>query len=82
MTDELRDHTTPAGWTRADTDALLDVALIRHGEGDDIAFLPLEPAEAERQRADMNRVGKPPTQAQLDRILDEMYPTTFKWRGP
>lgn len=82
MTDELRDYTTPAGWTRADTDRLLDIALIRDAWGDDVAFLPLDPAEAERQHADMNRAGGPPTQAQLDKALNDMYPTTFRWRGP
>lgn len=50
--------------------------------GEDTAFLPLSPAEAERQRADMNRVAEPPTQAQLDKFLNEMYPSTFRWRMP
>lgn len=81
MTDELRDYTTPAGWTRADTDALLDAALACAPWDDDTAFLPLDPAEAER-RADMNRVGRTITQAQLDKALNEMYPTTFRWRMP
>lgn len=33
MTDELRDYTTPPGWTRADTDRLLDAALARNDPG-------------------------------------------------
>lgn len=51
MSDELRDYTTPQGWTLADADALRDVW------SDDIAFLPPNPAEAERRRAQVEALG-------------------------
>lgn len=56
-----------------DPDAFLRVALARPEDFDDTAFLPLSPADAERQRTQAEAVGRTLTQAQLGRVLDELY---------
>lgn len=80
--DELAAFAEPTAEQTAHAHAL--IAATRATWADlEPAFLPPSPAEAERQRADMNRVAGPLTQAQLDAALEAMYrPVIRRWDCP
>ncbi len=82
MTDDPRDELAAYGPTPEQTAHAHALTAATRATLADLepAFLPLDPAEAERRRADMNRVGATLTQAQLDAALENLYqPVIPRW---